>query len=142
MSSELTIDVEGEGACEPMDVSATGMAIASQGDHGIGQVLNLEFEIEDHVYKGRVCVQSAQNLHDGRTRYGLLCIAEGDAEVLSGMGFPGYLRWSNVSNFNDGWAGDLDGREQVALKRIPGGIGRNGNPDVHAPPGLTGVGVG
>lgn len=74
--SELTIDVEEVGACGLLDVSATGLAISSKSIHGIGQLLNLTFDVEDHAYKGRACVQSIQQLRDGKTRYGLLCIAE------------------------------------------------------------------
>ncbi len=74
--SDLTIDIEGEGACDLMDVSATGLAIASNDTHGIGQLLSLSLDLEGCMHKGRACVQSIQELHDGRTRYGLLCIAE------------------------------------------------------------------
>jgi len=76
---ELFTTFGGEDNCSLRDVSVSGFAVACENtSYTIGQVLDAELSFEGKSFSGRVSIQSIAQLPEGKTRYGVNCVKEGN----------------------------------------------------------------
>jgi hypothetical protein len=72
--SNLTVTFGGLDGCLLRDVSVSGFAVISSGQHKTGQVVEAELVFEGKRYTGQASIQSVTPMPDGKTRYGVNCI--------------------------------------------------------------------
>lgn len=72
--AELTAELGKERECPLLDVSSTGFSVIAGDTHQIGSIVGAVLRYDGKEYRGEVCVQSIQDLGEGRIRYGLHCV--------------------------------------------------------------------
>ena len=72
--AELTATFGEIAECALVDISAKGFAVISPQKYTVGQLVTAAPHYEDFQSVGKVCIQSAQALKDGRFRYGVVCV--------------------------------------------------------------------
>jgi len=77
ISAPVSASLGDEEGCPVQDLSATGFALLSNSDYGIGTSLQTTIRYEQQHYSGVVCIQSIRQRSDGKMRYGLRFIHDG-----------------------------------------------------------------
>lgn len=67
----LVATLDGEPNCPILDVSLSGLSLASHCAHPVGRALEIAIHFGDAEYVGEMEVRASSSLPDGRTRYGL-----------------------------------------------------------------------
>ncbi len=74
--SELTAIFGEERDCAILDISNTGFAVSSNKLHEVASIVEVILNHDGVEYTGTVCIQSVRELHRGKIRYGVSCIAD------------------------------------------------------------------
>ncbi len=74
--NDLTADFGPESNCKLLDVSSVGFAVEATECYEIGNTLPATLYFQGERFTGKVRVQSVQELHGGRFRYGLHSLAD------------------------------------------------------------------
>lgn len=84
---EVTATLGSERNCKVLDVSATGIAVASPHTHEVGEALDVDILYDEKNYVGRVHVATTDKLPQQRLRYGLLCVDDQktNRELIKGL---------------------------------------------------------
>ncbi|MCZ6682915.1 MAG: hypothetical protein O7B26_07000, partial [Planctomycetota bacterium] len=72
----LTAQLGKEKECPLLDVSSTGFSVISEKTYEIGSIVDAVVRFDGKEHKGKVCIQGARQLSEGRIRYGLHCIKD------------------------------------------------------------------
>ena len=71
--------------CELMDISGGGFAVLTDQSFQAGDVVQTRLPQGDDFVQGRVRIQSARRLRDGRYRYGVVCLGVKTEQACSGL---------------------------------------------------------
>jgi len=87
VASAVSAELNDQQSCPVLDVSATGFSVLCDAELRPGQVVRTKLEHEQQQCSGTAIVQSAKELPDGRTRYGMYCAGneKSNGDLLKGL---------------------------------------------------------
>ncbi len=81
VTARMTVRVETDNEYPLIDVSATGLSFTAPHVYHFGQIVKVQITHDNHNYRGEGHIQSIRVLTNGKTRYGIHCVDDGESNI-------------------------------------------------------------